>query len=1153
MSNSNTLTYSSELMKNYIHASVMDAEDAFDVLQDDKGNAILFSIGTDGVFNAIQNVPAQSNTNDSAGSAAGWIKHDLSSAQFKQDFPGQTVTCKTQTVAQDLTSGKMVLAMVASTGGTDTLYISTGNSASDTKWLSSPVWVQCPFNDPAVANSPSTLSILNIYVNETSSGQFVVVDIDSNNLVQRYYLNDLNTTPVWNKHALPIDLSADKPYSSCLGRVDKSMGVDGVYTFGSVNGAPQFMYRALWNAFGSGPVSPVLLTLPGASGTNNQAQAMAAFKNGSSDGATDLFVTATDTENKGLLYHFSSDMAGSPVSGVQVLSHDAFINVSTLHADLTNGIVTVWGLNSAHEVFYVTCAYEEIGKTASWSVPVPILTGVDMISPYVNKENDGNTIFASDGQRNLYILTKSPETGMWSKSQITLPAASAQTKAISFSSYTTTLNLTGDNQQPVANTPLKLSAATRTGFYINNLYTVLDTTPIEIDTDVQGTITIIEAVGGLQGTKLTVSEPGGNAITINPMDKPFKKAAALKSAAALSSAVITNPVDGSTKPLVAAGTSQQNLEAVAKANGDLQTAYHKFTTTNSATSLAATPELASSQSVLEGIAVGFGDLCNWLESGVDAIVHLAEDVATGLYHFVVTIAGDVYHAVLDCVEKVVGAIEWIYNKIKTGIEDLIKFLEFLFDWQDIKRTKEVMANLASVFLKHQISQLGSFKTEVKTGFSKLKTDIDKWSGANFPEFSSVGGSAVSSQSTPNSHSSTSSNMLSHHFKYNAGSSVFTMSDKVISDVPEPLTQLFKLLKTERHIVTDLVTGLKQLFSEIDSLTPENFLKQLCGLIADALLETVENVTLGIIDVLVALEDGIIEILSVPLYIPVVSDILSDIGVSMPSLLDIFSWLVAIPTTLIYKVIKGSAPFPEGSQTQAIIDASTYSALLTALGDSSNDVTKPVAMTETDMVSMVDASESKPSGLADAVFYLGHMASAITTIINAAVGSMEAVAESGDNPLAKPSAILSIFSGIGAGVADAVVPYDPETNSTMNDFNKIILGIRVAFLALFSGPSQKYFLKLESDVRPTGALIDALLTVPQCIGTVSHFVELASDPAGTDRSIAIIDETSNVVSYITRIIYAAIVISKDEELAIGYVVSSVCYSGLQIAEASLATD
>ncbi len=50
-----------------------------------------------------------------------------------------------------------------------------------------------------------------------------------------------------------------------------------------------------------------------------------------------------------------------------------------------------------------------------------------------------------------------------------------------------------------------------------------------------------------------------------------------------------------------------------------------------------------------------------------------KDEASGAWHFIVKIAGKVYAAVLDSVEAVVGAFEWVFAQIKTKIEDVIRY------------------------------------------------------------------------------------------------------------------------------------------------------------------------------------------------------------------------------------------------------------------------------------------------------------------------------------------------------------------------------------------------------------------------------------------------------------------------------------------------
>ncbi|OPZ92535.1 MAG: hypothetical protein BWY74_01537 [Firmicutes bacterium ADurb.Bin419] len=114
--------------------------------------------------------------------------------------------------------------------------------------------------------------------------------------------------------------------------------------------------------------------------------------------------------------------------------------------------------------------------------------------------------------------------------------------------------------------------------------------------------------------------------------------------------------------------------------------------------------------------------------------------------------------------------------------------------------------------------------------------------------------------------------------------------------------------------------------------------------------------------------------------------------------------------------------------------------------------------------------------------------------------------------------------------------------------------------IFSGPAQKKFGASEGvlrflkagDGRATGAVINSILVIPALACTCWHFYELSQDKASSARSAAIIDETANLTSYISRISYAVAVNDKDPEskqIPIGImVVANVATSGLQTAEA-----
>ena len=659
------LTYSSELMKNYLHAEIISPQDKFDALQTHDGHSLLFGIGTDGVFNLVKET--------SGATAAGWSLIDLSSAQIGRDFSGQPdAKCRTFEAGQSVVDGSLGLAMVVTASAGDRLYLCLGNSNTDTSWAAAPVWTARVYDNPNVAMPK--LAIVGVFFCEVSGGQqYIIVDIlrdpaSPTHDISRYYIDPAATDGYyWHRHDLPIDIEADN-YSSCIGRAPKGL-IDGLYTAGRAGSSGQLVFCPLFNVFGGGPPTPVRLNLPDGAVPS----AIASTRN--PDLSSDLFVASGSS-----LYYFASTNQKDSAQGVPLFQTALFQGVSRLFAFRTATDVYVWALNQANQVFYSTCPLAQVATPAAWSYPLPIVTGVDLISPYVNCVNDGNSFFAVGGDE-LYRMTRSPATGLWATQSIALPAPSPSTPAQSFSSYTTRVQLADDNKQPSANTTLLLSASTRGGFYVNNLYYILDTAPIPVATDPMGSITIIESIDSLHGTRLTLSEAGGVAVQINPMDTPMNKVAQLNSTSNLQGAVITNGKDGTTRPLVAPGASTGDLQTVATACQNLSQVYHTVSTpaTSRTFSLAAYAVPQGLASFPDAISVDLGDLFSWLESGVESIIHIVEDAVTGAWNFVAKIAGQIYRAVLDCAETVIGALMpiWTISNVPVTVMSLTAPRAFL--------------------------------------------------------------------------------------------------------------------------------------------------------------------------------------------------------------------------------------------------------------------------------------------------------------------------------------------------------------------------------------------------------------------------------------------------------------------------------------------
>jgi len=913
------ISVTSELMKNYKQATIMSPEKKFEALQTSMGNSMLFSIGTDSVFYLTQESPT---------TQTGWGKTDLSSALMRAAFPQGGATCKTFEAAQSAVDGTIGIAMAVNDTNGDNLFLCLGNSNADTAWTSNPNWVRYPYDNP---DKPvSKVVIVNIEISETANDtQYIVVDIlrdpDSpEQLISRYYIDTKRTNGYdWHVHDVSIDLEANQ-YVSCLGRQyltdsPHQPTIDGLYTCGQVDGSAQFIFQPLYNVFQPDvPATSARLRLP----DQRIPEGMASCRK--SDLSTDLYVTSGDG-----LYYFASSNQNEGSTGVLILQNALFTGVSKMFSAQANGMVTVWGLNGNNQIFYLTCPMGEETSANSWSVPLPILTGVDMFSPYINVADEGNTFFAVSGNV-LQKLVKSAETSLWNTQNIALPTMDMNDTQ-SYSSYTTTIQVTDENDQPVANTPVSIKANTRTGVYINQLYYVVDTNGITIKTDTFGNVTVIEWVDGLTGTLLFISgNSDGTINTMNPMGGPMQKVASLNTVSSLRDAVITND-DGTTVPLVSSAVSDDDLEVVAQSNVSLGNAYD-YLSANGAYAFSkdvgrsmrlaqVRPQAMVAGDFLDAIWVEAGDLFQWLKSGVEAIVQVIEDAANKVWNFVVKIADTVYACVLDVVEKVVEAVVWVFNTIKTAIEDLIKFLQFLFGWQDILTTHQVMKNVIIQFSQQSIDNLVVYKDGLAEMFQSLQSNINQW--AEIPDFNETPASVTTSNPPLAGQNSSPSNLGIYHFQGNVQNATSAVDPPGITEAM--FEELISLMKEEGETLVAACHAIKKdIIDQINSLSMSEIIKRFMAILADTLLQTAENVMEATLDLFIQLTQGMMDLLTAKLDIPVLSWLYKQLTGEDLSFLDLICLIGAIPATIIYKISAGVTPFPQGDAfTEGLINAGNF--------------------------------------------------------------------------------------------------------------------------------------------------------------------------------------------------------------------------------------
>jgi hypothetical protein len=1226
------LNVSSELLSNYKAATIMPADAAFSALQTTEGHALLFSIGTDGICYLTQESPGAGAAGwQTADLKAGWRKTDLSSALAASGVTG----AKKVAVAQNTANSNVHMALAASTEAGDLLHVSLDNSASDTSWTGAPAWMPLKFDDGPAPPFGGPVVISNIFISEAADGEYIVVDLlqQSNNTIFRYFIDptkSLGTNQVWNQHPLDADIDASTASTVHGRRTDGGVfdTVDGLYTMGSIGGQAQLTYRPLYdptiaplpNDPSSSPFAPGNQPPPSFLLLPNQAVPTAIAAVRRDDGFTDLFVASGNT-----IYLFTAENQDNRAQGVVAFSNPMVAGVKQLFGYRSNENVILWGLSAGsdntHSVFYTTCPIASIGTAAAWSVPLPLLTGVHSISPLVNKANNANNFFAHSGVDTLQRAMQAPDTTTWNHHDIPLqPPANA--KATRASAFTTRVQVNDANGQPLANTAVQISALHRVGVDINGFYQVLDTAPVSVRTDARGALNIIEWVKTPRGTPLTITHPDGTTAAVNPMTNMLKKATKLATpdnpngvdtitADHLNAIRVPNK-DGtlSDRPLIATGAnapSSGDVAAAAAAMTQLATIHaslpadgsvqapktaamtvgvrkitvgqvHAFSRGNALAFAAdiSFPEIdiniggwvGGAGSWLGGLA---GDVFSALEQATDYAVALVEDTETGIWHFAATIGGETYAFVLDAAEKVVGAVVAIYNAIKTFIEDLIAWLEFLLEWGDFKRSMHVCKQVVWMSLHYLNDHAEDLKPAVDNLLADARGKVDDWAGVKNSD--SWAGKVDNPGKPPG--------FVTTLFDVSAdfsGPAMFFFNhfvDGMLSgggpddgtDGGKAYEVLEKALDNQADTMVAAIAKLEKVVLAFPSQSLEDTLKQTTAVVVDAFLNGTDIVFDALFDALPAVAEAALKSLSNPVYIPVISDILEDVFGDSGE----FTWLEfvlmcgAIPGTLAYKSMAGSMPFHSGDGfTDEIQATDTLDGFLQQLPktpstpansafadfrvldagngqDNSGNDGKPK---DGDVEAINALMAAKLQGTpAEALFVVCHTAAGVAQWIKAEL--MPASSTEGAVPgLRVFTTALGAVSSLSLAASAMLSPRDPIENETFAALRKVAMLLLCSSRAFFliAGPGK------------AKAVVDAILCVFQLVPTSYHLRVLGSEPAGHDRSAAYIDEVTTIANCFSRLGQDVYQIATDPDTKAGALTAAVagCYSaaGLEFANAGV---
>ena len=194
----------------------------------------------------------------------------------------------------------------------------------------------------------------------------------------------------------------------------------------------------------------------------------------------------------------------------------------------------------------------------------------------------------------------------------------------------------------------------------------------------------------------------------------------------------------------------------------------------------------------------------------------------------------------------------------------------------------------------------------------------------------------------------------------------------------------------------------------------------------------------------------------------------------------------------------------------------------------------------------------------AVFITLHSAAGVCAWVSAFLDTYESIlpSQAVPKPLSIGSGVSAFVGGVARGVGNALVPRHPVLEEDAVTIGRLTLLIFVLNKVAAAAAAKWQAAGDLADYRARGAWVDAFLILPAAGITILHFVDLSREPAGRERSVAILDEASGAVSYLARFLYTLITggLIQDEEakLALAAVmgVTEVVYGAMQFSVAAV---
>lgn len=1054
----NIVSAQSELMPNHVAGQIMPEQQDVQMLASHYHEPILFAL--DDAHKLTLTFPGKE-------SPTGWIHKDIA-------LDGKSVIHAFSVVQDRQGDIQMVLAAAPAEDQPSCVYVTSSMPLSDIaadKWKSQ-TFAAGTLNDAVVKHF--TIGI----IDDSTSPLIVAATMLSDGTMEHQMLSK-NTDNVWTSEpvALPQNVTCCKAIT--VGSTQR-LGL-GVYALCMIQETPSLTFTTMPRVYNGHPVTDTLeLSLPDELLPNSIATVS------TEGGHTELYVAG-----KGGLYRYRcEEQVESNMQDAARCIAAELTDVSKVKVTRDTSGIDVWAINSNKELLHVSgVAFDDDYR---WMKPVRMETGVTVVSAYRAIDHSDNTVQAGlllgKTGGSLALQTQDSVTHMWQPQTLSIPS-SMQTVTNSMNTYTTRVVLSDKYKIALPNKDVNIQPDLDCAVLINGEYVVLKKSQQKVaKTDAHGSLTIVLEVNDLAAPTYTINFQG---VTLkeNPSELVYKTLRGADGTGISADEIAAAQRSNGTRlfPPVSDKKKYKNASKVVR---DLVRVH------DSLVHAAVQPDVTSSFGIDFSSGTEYMDHATVMSLDLDAVSVTAGDffksVATyfdKVEKFIVkkTSAGWLYvahmgkHAmqfVFRVASHITNAINCALQKtLKITMNDVVDWLGFVFNWNDIKRNHMVIKSVVMLGIDSVIAEVNLTRDSVKNMFDSAKKHVkERQHNLDLNAIDRRTREALQQDDHP-SYASPQSNWGMHKLAVYAKN--IPVADNTttynLQDLDIVIDQNDRIIGKSEQLRRVVVEKIAPLYSE---LTWHQVFDLLLHTVGEALIDGVENITLAFLDsigkIMELFGSFLYSRIEVPVLTYMLEKVIFDNDGTQCTLLDLICMLVAIPSTIVFKVLFHENIFPD-----KMVDAILSSTDLKSMIEKLKGTTSTRSPVRTSMVGTLSDTGSMSDIIRTAAAF--QFLTAVPRIVSAQIYAMKQVASLVPGSLFTPVVIVLHDCGLVAdwityafGVISSACSYVSSDKDVFDKFDLSVSTIQVLVCLRDSYVSAgNHFLGRAQSMTPTDKVLSVV--------------------------------------------------------------------------------